>query len=110
MNPFESEPALSAGFVMALITVGVAFGAPISPEQQAALQQNLPVILAGIGALVVWIRQMVTPTAKVDEVKAEAFNAGRAAEGFRLQGNVAESVALARTYAPESASTGVSQA
>jgi hypothetical protein len=92
MNPFSTEPALSAGFVMALITVAVTFGAPISPEQQAALQQNLPVILAGIGALVVWIRQMVTPTAKVEELESIAFN-----EGWDTRG---EAESLARGGSP----------
>ena len=86
MNPFSSEPAVSAGVVMACLYILAAFGLPVSAEQQAVLQQNLPIVLPGLAALVVWIRQMVTPTAKVNEVKAEAFSAGRTAEAYRLRG------------------------
>lgn len=87
MNPFSNEPAVSAGVVMAVIYILAAFGLPVSEEQKRVLQDNLPIVIPGIGALVVWIRQMVTPTAKVDEVKTEAFNAGRAAEAYRLRGD-----------------------
>jgi hypothetical protein len=97
-NPFQNEPALSAGVVMAVLYILAAFGLPVSAEQQAVLQQNLPIVLPGLAALVVWIRQMVTPTAKVDEVKAEAFSAGRTAESFRLSGQTTESVAIAQRY------------
>ncbi len=98
MNPFSSEPAVSAGVVMACLYILAAFGLPVSAEQQAVLQQNLPIVLPGLAALVVWIRQMVVPTAKVDEVKAEAFSAGRTAEYLRYSGQAAESVALASRY------------
>jgi hypothetical protein len=73
VNPFSSEPAVSAGVVMAIIYILAAFGLPLSAEQQAVLQQNLPIVLPGIGALVVWIRQMVTPTAKVEQLESAAF-------------------------------------
>ena len=76
MNPFSSEPAVSAGVVMAVLYILAAFGLPVSEEQKQVLQQNLPIVLPGIGALVVWIRQMVVPTAKVAEQEAAAFIEG----------------------------------
>jgi hypothetical protein len=92
MNPFSSEPAVSAGVVMALIYIAAAFGLPISEDQKRVLQDNLPIVLPGIGALVVWIRQMVTPTAKVEELESIAFN-----EGWDTRG---EAESLARGGSP----------
>ena len=75
-NPFQSEPAASAGVVMAIIYVLIAFGAPISPEQAQVLKDNLPIVLPGIAGLVVWIRQMVTPNATVQQKETAAFMDG----------------------------------
>jgi hypothetical protein len=76
MNPLRSEPALTAGGVMALIYILAAFGLPLSPEQQEVLKANLPVVLPMIGVLVGVIRQMVFAPDTVEEMEAQAFNDG----------------------------------
>jgi hypothetical protein len=76
MNPFSSEPAVSAGVVMACLYILAAFGLPVSDEQQQVLQQNLPIVIPGIIALVGYIRSQVVPTAKAEEQEAAAFLEG----------------------------------
>jgi hypothetical protein len=76
MNPLRSEPALTAGAVMAVVYILVAFGLPLSPEQQEVLKANLPVVLPMIGILVGIIRQMVFAPDTVEEMEAQAFNDG----------------------------------
>jgi hypothetical protein len=76
MNPLRSEPALTAGAVMAVVYILVAFGLPLSPEQQEVLKANLPVVLPMIGILVGFIRQMVFAPDTVEEMESQAFNDG----------------------------------
>jgi hypothetical protein len=76
MNPLRSEPALTAGAVMAVVYILVAFGLPLSPEQQEVLKANLPVVLPMIGILVGVIRQMVFAPDTVEEMEAQSFNDG----------------------------------
>ncbi len=59
MNPFESEPVVTTGVIMAIIYIAVAFGAPISAEQQRTMQDQLPVVLPAFAAFIAAIRQMV---------------------------------------------------
>lgn len=75
-NPFSTEPAASAGVAMALIYILAAFGLPIDENQQQVLRDNLPIVLPGIGVLVIWIRQLVMPTARAEEQATEAYSAG----------------------------------
>ena len=68
MNPIKTEPALVVSTIMAFITIAIAFGAPISPEQKAALQENLPAIIGGIFLMGGTIRQLVFAPATVDKL------------------------------------------
>ena len=54
--------------IMALVTIAIAFGAPISPEQKQALQENLPAIIGGIFVMGGVIRQMVYAPATVERL------------------------------------------
>jgi hypothetical protein len=75
-NPFRSEPAVSAGVIMALVYILIAFGLPISPEQQKTLEDNLPTVLIGISILVGSIRQMVFAPDTVDALEKRAVIKG----------------------------------
>jgi hypothetical protein len=87
MNPLRSEPALTAGAVMAVVYILVAFGLPLSPEQQEVLKANLPVVLPMIGILVGIIRQMVFAPDTVEEMEAQAFNDGWDSGVTEMSGN-----------------------
>jgi hypothetical protein len=76
MNPFQSEPVVSAGIVMAIVYIAVAFGAPISEEQQKTLQDNLPVILPALALFIAWVRQSVYAPDTVKEIAKENVAAG----------------------------------
>lgn len=76
MNPFKSEPVVTVGFLMAFIYVAVAFGAPISPEQQRVMQEQLPVILPVFLAGVAWMRQSVFAPDTVQEVAQKNVDIG----------------------------------
>ena len=95
MNPFEKEPAVLAAGIMGVVYIGAAFGLPIDEGQKQILKDNIPVVLPMLGGLAVWIRQLVTPTAKAEEQAAEAFG-----KGWDTRGQ-------AEAYAAESARTGV---
>jgi hypothetical protein len=75
-NPLRSEPAITAGVIMALVYILIAFGLPISPEQQKTLEDNLPTVLIGISILVGSIRQMVFAPDTVDALEKRAVIKG----------------------------------
>lgn len=80
MNPIKSEPTAIVAGVMGAVYILAAFGIfPTSPEQQKVLQDNLLVVLTGGGALMVWLRSMVTAPDTVEDVKEESFAAGAVA-------------------------------
>ena len=58
----RSEPAVITGLVVAVITLVVAFGIPISDDQRSAIVGLVGAVLAILGAGVV--RSQVTPLAK----------------------------------------------
>ena len=59
LPPLSHEPIVYATLLNAVLDVAVAFGAPIAPEQKAA-------IMALIGAAsAIFVRAVVTPNAKL---------------------------------------------
>jgi hypothetical protein len=76
MNPFVSEPVVSVGVIMALIYIAVAFGAPISKEQQQVMQEQLPIILPAFAAFIAWMRQTVYAPDTVKQIAKENLAAG----------------------------------
>ena len=58
----RSEPAVITGLVVAVITLVVAFGIPISDDQRSAIVGLVGAVLAILGGGVV--RSQVTPTNK----------------------------------------------
>lgn len=70
----KNEPVVTIGAITALVTallgVLVAFGIPLTPEQQTALTTF--VVSAVVLASAFIARRFVTPVAKAEEEKAEA--------------------------------------
>lgn len=63
-NTWKLEPAMIIGFVTALLTLFVAFGVPVTTEQQESIKTFVTALLPIVGAVV--IRSQVTPNAKVE--------------------------------------------
>lgn len=89
----DAEPARVAGFVTALIVLAVAFGAPISPEQKAAILGFVASAMALVQAEVT--RQAVSSPATVADMEAEADEAIKASYRFGVEDAEAGRVALA---------------
>lgn len=67
----KAEPVVTAAvaaFVLAVITVAVSFGAPITDEQTAAING---IVGPALGLAFLLVRQFVTPASK-DEEKTDA--------------------------------------
>lgn len=58
---FPMEPALWVALVTAVVDLAIAFGAPISMDQKAAIVGAVSAVLAVVGGFVV--RSQVTPVA-----------------------------------------------
>jgi hypothetical protein len=100
MNPLKSEPVITVGAMMALVYLAVAFGAPISTDQQRVMQEQLPVLLPVFIAAIGAIRQMVYAPDTVEQIKAQQFVSGlqAAKEGVEVVA-VPESVAAVEVKA-----------
>ncbi|MBO0883964.1 MAG: hypothetical protein J2P17_27250, partial [Mycobacterium sp.] len=62
---FNAEPAMWVGVIVALLNLAMAFGAPISPDQKAAILGVIDAASVIIGSIV--IRQNVTPVASLTQ-------------------------------------------
>lgn len=89
----DAEPARVAGFVTALLVLGVAFGAPISHEQRAAILGFVAAAFALVQAEVT--RNAVYSPATVERIDAEADAAIGDAYAAGVEDAAGGSIALA---------------
>lgn len=74
LNFARREPALVVAAVVAILSVVVAFGLPVTHDQKAAIVGVVNAVLAIIGGLTV--RAKVSPVTKAPDAPAQSTEAG----------------------------------
>ena len=76
MDILKKEAVAVVTGIMGIIYIAAAFGAPISPEQQKVMQEQLPAILAFLAVGGAAMRQMVYSKDTVETIAHENVSAG----------------------------------